>query len=55
MAFECEDEIMGFSTRIEAAISDAVNLGQTAPSPTKLASALRYAVSPGGARIRPTI
>jgi len=46
---------MGFKTRIEAAISDAINLGQTAPSPAKLASALHYAVSPGGARIRPTI
>ena len=46
---------MGFRTRIEAAVSDAINLGQTAPSPAKLASALHYAVSPGGARIRPTI
>ena len=46
---------MGFKTRIETAISDAVHLGQTAPSPAKLASALHYAVSPGGARIRPTI
>ena len=55
MAFECGDEIMGFRTRIEAAVSDAINLGQTAPSPAKLASALHYAVSPGGARIRPTI
>jgi len=37
---------MGFKTRIETAISDAVNLGQTAPSPTKLASALHMRSAP---------
>ena len=46
---------MAFSNRIEAAISGAISKGQTAPSPGKLASALHYAVTPGGARIRPTI
>lgn len=46
---------MGFADRIETAISRAITKGQTAPSPGKLASALHYTVTPGGARIRPTI
>lgn len=46
---------MAFADRIEAAISAAISKGQTSPSPSKLASALHYAVTPGGARIRPTI
>lgn len=52
--FQLED-VMAFADRIEAAISGAISKGQTAPSPGKLASALHYAVTPGGARIRPTI
>ena len=46
---------MAFAERIDAAILAAVRHGQTAPSPSKLASALHYTVTPGGARIRPTI
>ncbi len=46
---------MGFSKRIDTAISRAIRSGQAAPSPGKLASALHYTVNPGGARIRPTI
>ena len=46
---------MAFTKRIEAAIAAAIAGGQMAPSPGKLASALHYAVTPGGARIRPTI
>lgn len=46
---------MAFTDRIETAIADAISKGQVAPSPGKLASALQYSVSPGGARIRPTI
>ena len=46
---------MAFTARIETAIQSAIAGGQTAPSPGKLASALHYAVTPGGARIRPTI
>ncbi|MEQ3729014.1 MAG: polyprenyl synthetase family protein [Tateyamaria sp.] len=46
---------MAFTDRIETAISSAIVGGQTAPSPGRLASALHYAVTPGGARIRPTI
>lgn len=46
---------MGFSKRIDAAISAAIRSGQAAPSPGRLASALHYSVTPGGARIRPTI
>ena len=46
---------MAFTDRIETAISRAIAQGQVAPSPNKLASALRYATAPGGARIRPTI
>ncbi len=46
---------MGFSERIEAAVTHAIKLGQAGSAPGKLRSALPYAVSPGGARIRPTI
>ncbi len=46
---------MAFADRIETAIARAISKGQAAPSPGKLASALQYSVSPGGARIRPTI
>ena len=46
---------MPFAARINDAISTAIRTGQVAPSPSKLASALNYAVSPGGARIRPVI
>lgn len=50
---------MGLSPRIEAAIARAITQGQRAQPgsavPPKLASALDYAVTPGGARIRPTI
>ncbi|MEL6914609.1 MAG: polyprenyl synthetase family protein [Pseudomonadota bacterium] len=42
--------------RIEAAIAGAIRRGQgTGAVPGRLASALGYAVTPGGARIRPTI
>ena len=46
---------MPFVSRIDRAILNAVRAGQTSPSPVQLASALHYAVTPGGARIRPTI
>jgi geranylgeranyl diphosphate synthase type II len=46
---------MPLKTRIEAAIADAVRIGQGRSAPPRLASALDYATSPGGARIRPTI
>lgn len=46
---------MSFSKRIDTAIASAIRGGQVAPSPSKLASALHYTVTPGGARIRPTI
>jgi geranylgeranyl diphosphate synthase type II len=50
---------MSLSPRIETAMAKAIALGQRpAPglaAPPKLASALEYAVTPGGARIRPTI
>lgn len=46
---------MPLQTRIEAAISSAIRGAQTAPAPGRLAAALNYAVTPGGARIRPTI
>ena len=41
--------------RIERAIRNAIATGQGARAPQRLSSALDYAVSPGGARIRPTI
>jgi geranylgeranyl diphosphate synthase, type II len=46
---------MGMSDRIETAISAAITAGQAGISPGRLAAALGYAVTPGGARIRPTI
>ncbi|SIS56036.1 polyprenyl synthetase family protein [Phaeovulum vinaykumarii] len=52
---------MALETRIESAIAKAIAIGQTNCSdvgcvaPPRLASALEYAVTPGGARIRPTI
>ncbi|MFK7837157.1 MAG: polyprenyl synthetase family protein [Sulfitobacter sp.] len=46
---------MNFADRIDAAITRAIRTGQAAPSPSKLASALHYTVTPGGARIRPSI
>ena len=46
---------MDFAARIDTAITRAIHQGQAAPSPAKLASALHYTVTPGGARIRPSI
>jgi geranylgeranyl diphosphate synthase, type II len=46
---------MGMSDRIEAAISAAIRAGQAGISPGRLAASLGYSVTPGGARIRPTI
>lgn len=46
---------MDLNDRIEEAISRAIQNGRTGTPPPKLASALHYAVTPGGARIRPTI
>ncbi len=46
---------MSLKPRIEAAIASAIRLAQARSAPPRLASALDYAVSPGGARIRPTI
>ncbi|MBJ3761453.1 polyprenyl synthetase family protein [Maribius pontilimi] len=46
---------MPLTTRIEAAITAAIRQGQGGIAPAKLAAALHYATTPGGARIRPTI
>ncbi len=46
---------MGLSDRIDAAVMAAIRTGQGSVAPAKLAAALGYAVTPGGARIRPTI
>jgi geranylgeranyl diphosphate synthase type II len=46
---------MPLSQRIDAAIHRAIRSGQAGTPPPRLASALHYAVTPGGARIRPTI
>ncbi len=48
---------MDFTARIEAAVARAIQMGQGHPgeAPGRLASALDYGVTPGGARIRPTI
>ncbi|MCM2562034.1 polyprenyl synthetase family protein [Lutimaribacter sp. EGI FJ00015] len=46
---------MGLSERIDNAVMQAVATGQGGVAPRQLAEALRYATTPGGARIRPTI
>jgi geranylgeranyl diphosphate synthase type II len=46
---------MPLKTRIETAITKAIATAQGGSAPPRLASALDYAVNPGGARIRPTI
>ncbi|MFY9213008.1 MAG: polyprenyl synthetase family protein [Aestuariivita sp.] len=46
---------MPLTTRIEAAITQAILSGQGKVAPPRLAEALAYATAPGGARIRPTI
>lgn len=47
---------MGLNTRIEAAVAQAIAVGQGRnATPPRLAEALHYATAPGGARIRPTI
>ncbi len=46
---------MPLHARIEAAVAAAIADGQSGSPPPRLASALQYAVTPGGARIRPTI
>lgn len=46
---------MNAKTRIEQALGMAVNRAQGPDCPPRLAAALRYAVFPGGARIRPRL
>jgi geranylgeranyl diphosphate synthase type II len=46
---------MDAKTRIEQTLSEAVAGATAAPCPPLLASAVRYAVFPGGARIRPKL
>jgi geranylgeranyl diphosphate synthase type II len=51
---------MSIEARIETALADAIRIGQgrgrdESPAPSRLAAALDYSVTPGGARIRPTI
>ncbi len=46
---------MKISERIEATMTDVIAQGQGGVAPAQLAAALEYAVTPGGARIRPTI
>ncbi|WP_422071734.1 polyprenyl synthetase family protein [Tranquillimonas rosea] len=46
---------MSLNARIETAVAAALRSAHGADAPPQLASALDYAVTPGGARIRPTI
>jgi geranylgeranyl diphosphate synthase type II len=46
---------MDLKQRIELAMLHAITSGQSGNAPRKLADALAYATTPGGARIRPTI
>ena len=46
---------MDVVTRIEQALNGAVGRAEATNAPPKLASALRYAVFPGGARVRPQL
>lgn len=46
---------MNATTRIEQALNAAIIPGESAGCPPRLAQAIRYAVFPGGARIRPRL
>jgi len=46
---------MDLAPRIDAAMVAAIRKGQGGAAPGRLAGALEYSVTPGGARIRPTI
>ena len=46
---------MRIAERIDTALTRAIFAGQGGTAPAKLSAALGYAVTPGGARIRPTI
>lgn len=46
---------MPLASRIDTALTAAISSARSQPSPGRLAEALHYAVTPGGARIRPTI
>ena len=46
---------MQLETRIDRAMRRAIAIGQGGVAPAQLSTALDYAVTPGGARIRPTI
>ena len=46
---------MSITTRLDAATARAIAGAQRGHAPAKLSQALHYAVTPGGARIRPTI
>ena len=46
---------MPFKDRIDQTLSAAISRGAGEPAPPRLAATLGYAVTPGGARIRPTI
>ncbi len=48
-------ETPDFAARIENSIDRSLTLTNTACAPQRLTAAVRYAVKPGGARIRPTI
>jgi len=46
---------MDLKARIDCAMKAAIAIGQDGAAPQRLATALDYATTPGGARIRPTI
>ena len=46
---------IAIAQRIDRALTAAIRQGQAGRSPGRLAASLEYAVTPGGARIRPTI
>jgi geranylgeranyl diphosphate synthase type II len=46
---------MEAKARIEAALEEAVTEATAAPCPSRLAEAIRYAVFPGGGRVRPAL
>ena len=46
---------MSLNARIDQAVGQTIRRAQRSPAPDRLAAAIEYAVTPGGARIRPTI
>ncbi len=55
LQLRAREALMDATTRIEKALDAALERAEVPECPPKLAAAIRYAVQPGGARIRPRL